>query len=48
MVTHALYYMKYIDYIYILENGKIVNQGTYQYMKKSEKFMNIYNKFMKN
>ena len=30
LVTHALYYMKYMDYIYLLDKGKIVLQGDYQ------------------
>ena len=30
LVTHALYYMKYMDQIYMLENGEILVSGSYE------------------
>lgn len=30
LVTHALQYMKYMDYIYFMENGEILHEGTYE------------------
>ncbi|KRX07923.1 P-loop containing nucleoside triphosphate hydrolase [Pseudocohnilembus persalinus] len=47
LVTHALYYMKYMDYIYLMDNGKIEDEGTYDVMKNTEHFVQIYEKFMK-
>lgn len=29
LVTHALYYLKYVDKILIMENGRVVEQGNY-------------------
>jgi ATP-binding cassette subfamily C (CFTR/MRP) protein 1 len=29
LVTHALYYLKYVDKIIIMEDSKIVEQGNY-------------------
>ena len=30
IVTHALYYMKYMDYIYIMDKGLIIEEGSYE------------------
>ncbi len=29
LVTHALYYLKYVDKVIIMEEGRIVEQGNY-------------------
>lgn len=33
IVTHALYYLKYMDYVFIFENGQSNLSGTYQELK---------------
>lgn len=45
LVTHALQYMKYMDYIYFMENGEILHEGTYEEIQRSDKFKQIYKKF---
>ena len=30
LVTHALSYMKYMDYIYLMDQGRIIEEGQYQ------------------
>ena len=30
LVTHALHVLDKLDYIYVMENGKIAEQGTYE------------------
>lgn len=30
LVTHALYYLKYVDKVLLLEDGRIVEQGSYE------------------
>lgn len=47
LITHALYYLKYVDKILIMEDGKIVEQGNYQMIKNSARFQDIYNNMMK-
>lgn len=44
--THALHFLKYMDYIYILEDGRIVNEGKYEKIAESKKFKRIYKKFI--
>ena len=39
--THALAYLPYFDYIYILDEGAIVDHGTYQDLQKSNIFLEI-------
>lgn len=39
--THALSYLPYFDYIYILDEGKIIDHGTYQDLQKSNVFLEI-------
>ena len=36
--THAIHYLKYADYIYVMEEGKIGFEGTYEQMKQTELF----------
>lgn len=38
LVTHALYYLKYVDKVLIMEGGTIVEQGTYEKIKNSARF----------
>ncbi|KRX07926.1 P-loop containing nucleoside triphosphate hydrolase [Pseudocohnilembus persalinus] len=47
LITHALYYMKYMDYIYLMDNGEIIEQGTYDEMINSQQFKNIFEKIMR-
>ncbi|KAM3141562.1 hypothetical protein pb186bvf_006426 [Paramecium bursaria] len=47
LVTHALNYCQFTDYVYLMEAGQIVEQGTFQEIKKSERFNLIYSKFYK-
>ena len=35
LVTHALSYMKYMDYIYLMDRGKIIEEGPFQQINKS-------------
>ena len=47
LVTHALYYMKYMDYIYMLHDGAIVEEGDYLAMKSKPFFKRKFEMFMK-
>jgi ABC-type bacteriocin/lantibiotic exporter with double-glycine peptidase domain len=38
LITHALYYLKYVDKILIMEEGMIVEQGTYDEIKSGKRF----------
>ena len=38
VTTHALPYLKFFDYIYILDQGRIVERGTYEEIQKTETF----------
>lgn len=42
LVTHALYYLKYVDKIYILESGAIVDSGDYDKIRATQRFQIIY------
>ena len=42
LVTHALYYLKYVDKIYIIENGEIVDAGDYDKIRSTKRFQAIY------
>lgn len=48
LVTHALYYLKYVDKILIMEQGEIVEQGNYEQIKNGNRFKAIYESMMKN
>ena len=41
VATHAIGFLPYFDYIYILEEGKIVDEGNYQYIKTTQKYADI-------
>jgi len=47
LVTHALYYLKYADKILMLEEGKIVEQGSYEVIKNTSRFKDMYATMMK-
>lgn len=47
LVTHALYYLKYADKVLIMEDGKIVEQGTYDVIKNGSRFKEVYATMMK-
>ena len=47
LITHALYYLKYVDKVLILENGRIVEQGSYEVIRNSHRFKDIYSNMMK-
>ncbi|CAD8205655.1 unnamed protein product [Paramecium pentaurelia] len=48
LITHALNYCKYTDYIYLFEKGEVFEQGTYKSMLQSQKFQEIKTKFNNN
>ncbi|XP_022918682.2 ATP-binding cassette sub-family C member 4-like [Onthophagus taurus] len=35
LVTNQLQFLKYVDYIYLLENGKLASKGTYKYLQEA-------------
>lgn len=41
LVTHALYYLKHVDKILIMENGRVVEQGSFEKLKNSVRFREI-------
>lgn len=41
MVTHAVQFLPYFDYIYIVDDGKIVKEGDYHYIKKTKEYEEI-------
>ena len=47
LVTHALYYLKYVDKVLIMEDGRVVEQGSYEKLKNSARFREIYSAMMK-
>lgn len=38
LITHAVTYLKYVDYIYIFKEGSVLEEGTYESIKKTEAF----------
>jgi ABC-type transport system involved in cytochrome bd biosynthesis fused ATPase/permease subunit len=47
LITHALYYLKYVDKILIMEEGRIVEQGSYEQIRLGQRFKEIYSMMMK-
>ena len=45
--THALYFLKYMDYLYVLDKGRIVQHGQYDILTSSPEFKEVYDKIMK-
>ena len=42
MVTHGLQYLRYSDYIYVMDEGKIIQEGSFKDVEGSE----LYQKFL--
>lgn len=36
LITHAVHFSKFSDKIFVMENGKIVKEGTYDKLKNTE------------
>ena len=45
LITHALYYLKHVDYIYVIDNGKIVEKGNFEEIKNSPILEEVLKKF---
>ncbi|CAD8099082.1 unnamed protein product [Paramecium primaurelia] len=45
LITHALNYCKYTDYIYLMQKGEIIEQGDYQKMQNNVIYQEIEKKF---
>jgi len=45
LITHALYYLKHVDYIYVVDNGRIVEQGTFEEINNSAILEEVLKKF---
>lgn len=41
LVTHGLQYLRYSDYIYVMDEGKVLLEGKYEQIKETE----LYKKF---
>ena len=41
IVTHAISYQKYFDYIYIMDAGQIVQEGVFDYIKHTNEYQDI-------
>ena len=48
LITHALYYLKYTDYIYVMEDGQSILNGTYEDLMLINQFHELLNKLKKN
>lgn len=38
LVTHAVSYLKYVDYVYIFRDGAVLEEGTYEEIRKTESY----------
>ncbi|CAD8105461.1 unnamed protein product [Paramecium primaurelia] len=47
LITHALNNLQYVDYVYLFENGSIIEQGTFQEIQQSSNFNSIFQKLYK-
>ena len=47
LVPHALYYLKYVDKIHIMDDCRVVKQGNYDKIRNSARFREIYDAMMK-
>merc|ERR1711874_84651 len=43
IATHAIAYLKYFDYIYVMDEGKIIAEGNYQAIKQTKEYKEIQN-----
>jgi len=41
IVTHNISYLSFFDYVYIMDKGKIVRFGDYEFIKETEEFKEI-------
>ena len=41
VATHAIAFLKYFDYIYVLDDGRVVEEGDYEYISGTEVFKRI-------
>ena len=41
VATHAIAYLKFFDYIYVLDDGEIIEEGTYEEITQTETFQKI-------
>jgi len=41
IVTHNISYLSFFDYGYIMDKGKIVRFGDYEFIKETEEFKEI-------
>ena len=41
VTTHAIHYLKYADYVYVIDKGKIIMEGNYENIKESELFQEL-------
>ena len=44
LITHNLDYLKYVDYIYVMEAGRIINEGSLEYLKTTQRFNELMEK----
>ena len=45
VVTHALNYLKYFDYIYVVEGGEVVIEGDYQKVSREKEVQELIEKY---
>ncbi len=47
LVTHALHFLPQVDYIYVISDGRVAEQGTYtELMGSGKEFSQFYNEFV--
>lgn len=44
LITHAIHYLKYVDHIFVMEQGKVVLQGNYESLKQDPNFNSLLHK----
>lgn len=47
LVTHAINYLQFMDYILVMENGHVAEQGPYEKIMKMPKFNQIYMNYLR-
>ena len=47
LITHALYYLKYADYVFVMDDGKANLHGTYNDLKQIPQFNDLLNRIKK-
>jgi ATP-binding cassette, subfamily C (CFTR/MRP), member 1 len=38
LITHAVSYLKYVDYVYIFKDGAVLEEGTFEKIKTTESY----------